>query len=78
MVEELIAAWRASQQRVNALEGQYAAAMLAYSRAEGPPPPAELRAELLALRQEAKERLTRALAEIDRRMKEIERGVGSA
>lgn len=78
MVEESIAGWRASQQRVNALEGQYAAAMLAYSRGEGPPPLAEMRTELLALRKEAKELLTRALTEIDRRMKEIERGQGSA
>jgi hypothetical protein len=76
MLEELISAWRASQQRVNELERQYADAMLAYSRGEGPPPPAETRAELLALRNEAKELLTRALTEIDQRMKDIERSQG--
>jgi len=78
MVEESIAAWRASQQRVNELEGQYAAAMLAYARGEGPPPPAQMRTELLAMRKEAKDLLARALAAIDERMQELDRNHDSA
>ena len=68
MVKDMIAAWRASQQRVNELERQYAAAMLAYCRGEGPPPLEETRTELLASRKEAGGLLARALEEIDRRM----------
>lgn len=78
MVQELVDPWRACQQRVNELERRYAAAMLAYARGEGPPPPEEMRTELLALRKEARELLSRAIAEIDRRMKEIDRRNGSA
>ena len=73
MIERLIAEWRACQQRVNELEQEYAAAMLAYYRHEGPSPPDELKAKLVALRKEANELLTRALGEIDRRMLENER-----
>lgn len=74
MVEELIAAWRASQQRVDELERQYAAAMVAYCRGKGPPPLAETRTELLAPRREARGLLTRAIEEIDRRTKKAQRG----
>lgn len=76
MLEELIAAWRESQQRVNELERQYADAMLAYSRGEGPEPSEEARTELVARRKEAKEMLARAMKEIDRRMKDTDRSHG--
>lgn len=76
VLEELIAAWRASQQRVNELERQYADAMLAYSRGEGPEPPEEAHAEFVAQRKDTKELLTRAMKEIDRRMKDIDRHRG--
>ena len=65
--------WRAIQQRLAELERQYAAAMLAYCRGEGPTPDDALRATLLAMRQEANEKLSLALAEIDRKLAESDR-----
>jgi hypothetical protein len=75
VIERLIDEWRACQQRANELERQYAAAMMAYYRGEGPPPEDEMKARLSALRKEAKELLARALSEIDRIMVENARNV---
>ena len=68
MIGRLTTEWRACQQRVNELERQYADAMLAYFRGEGPPPSDEMRARIAALRNEAKELLARAIVEIDKAM----------
>lgn len=70
MTERLTEEWRASQRRVDELEGQYAEAMLAYFRGEGPPPGDEMKARISALRNEARELLAHAIAEIDRAMAE--------
>jgi hypothetical protein len=70
VIERLTNEWRACQQCVNELERQYAAAMLAYFRGEGPPPSDEMKERISALRNEAKELLAHAIAEIDRGMKE--------
>lgn len=59
--------------RLGALERQYAEAMTAYVRGEGPPPPDELLSEVLRMRKEANHLLTAALREIDRRMHEQNR-----
>ncbi|HET9644560.1 MAG TPA: hypothetical protein VFP68_14680 [Burkholderiaceae bacterium] len=72
MTERLTKEWQACQRRSNDLELQYARAMLAYCRGEGPPPTHEMKVRLLALREEATELLSRALSEINRR------GIGNA
>lgn len=66
VIERLMNEWRACQQRVDNLERQYAEAMLAYCRGEGPPPSDQTKERIAALRNDAKELLARAIAEIDR------------
>lgn len=73
MIEQLTQEWRASQQRLTAMEAQYAAEMLAYFHGRGELPPDELKAEILVLRKQTSDLLARALREIDRRLDENER-----
>ena len=65
--------WRECQQRLTALERQYAAAMTSYCSGEGPPPADEMKKQIIRMREEAKRLLDAALQEIDRRMHEQDR-----
>lgn len=76
VIERLTEQWRDCQRRVNVLERQYADAMAAYCRGEGPAPADSLRSELVRLRAEAQGLLTAALREIDRQMQEQHRKPG--
>ena len=73
MTGRLTDEWRDCQRRVTALERQYADAMIAYCRDAGPPPPDEMKQEIIRLREEAKRLLDAAMQDIDRRMQEQER-----
>lgn len=73
VTDHLTDEWRASQRQLNELERQYATAMLAFFRGEGPPPPDELKVELQALRRKTEDLLRQAIEDIDRRMLENER-----
>lgn len=73
MTKRLADEWRECQQRLTALERQYAAAMTSYCRGEGPPPADEMKKQIIGMREEAKRLLDGALQEIDRRMHEQDR-----
>lgn len=68
--------WRDCQRRVTMLERQYADAMRAYLRGEGPPPADAARDELVRARKEAQRLLTAALRAIDQQMQEQDRKLG--
>lgn len=68
MIDQPANEWRASQQRLSELERQYADAMLAYCRGDGPPPSDEMKARIVALRTETEKLLARTMAEVDRGM----------
>lgn len=76
MIEHLSDQWREYQRRLSGLEREYAEAMAAYCRGQGPLPPEALHHELVLMRQEAQRLLAAALAEIDRRMHEQDRKLG--